>query len=49
MELAALKTADNLLECSGWPGELVQAGVAACGKADSSLKASYISPTRLDN
>ena len=46
MELAALKTAENLLECSGWPGEPVQAGVAACGKADSFLKASHITPTR---
>ena len=46
MELAALKTAENLIECSGWPGELVRAGVASCRKADSFLKASHITPTR---
>ena len=46
MELAALKTAENLVECRGWPGELVHAGVASCGKADSFLKASRINPTR---
>ncbi len=45
MELAALKTTENLLESSCWTGELVQAGVAACGKADSFLKASHITPT----
>ena len=27
MELAALKTAENLVECREWPGELVHAGV----------------------
>ena len=46
MELAALETADHFIECSGWPGELVHAGVASCGKADSFLKASHIIPTR---
>ena len=46
MELAALKTAENLIECSGRPGELVHAGVASCGKADSFLKASHITLTR---
>ena len=46
MELAALITEENLLECSGWPGELVHAGVTTCGKADSFLKASHITPTR---
>ena len=45
MELAALKTTENLLESSWWTGELVQAGVAACGKADACLKASHITPT----
>ena len=45
MELAALKTTENLLESSCWTGELVQAGVAACGKADSFLKASHITQT----
>ena len=35
MESAALKTTENLLESSWWRVELVQAGVAACGKADS--------------
>ncbi len=45
MELAALKTTENLLESSWWTGELVQAGVAACGKADSFQKASRITPT----
>ena len=38
MEIAALKTTKNLLESSWWTGELVQAGVAACGKADSFWK-----------
>ena len=42
MELAALKTTENILESSWWTGELVRAGVAACGKADSFLKASHI-------
>ena len=46
MELAALKTAENLIECSGRPGELVHTGVASCGKADSFLKASDITPPR---
>ena len=50
MDLAALKTTENILESSWWTGELVQAGVAACGKADSFLKASHITqhdePTR---
>ena len=32
-ELAALKTAVNLPESSGWTAALVQAGVAAPGKA----------------
>ena len=42
MELAALKTTENILESSWWTRELVRAGVAACGKADSFLKASHI-------
>ena len=42
MELAALKTIENLLESSVWTGELVQAGLAACGKAVSFLKASHM-------
>ena len=42
MELAALKTTENILESSLWTRELVRAGVAACGKADSFLKASHI-------
>ena len=42
IELAALKTAENLLESSGWTGALVQAGVATSGKADSFLKAAHI-------
>ena len=50
MELAALKTTENVLESSWWTGELVQAGVAACWKADSFRKASNITqhdePTR---
>ena len=46
IELAALKTAGNLLESSGWTGALVQAGVATSGKADSFLKAAYITRTR---
>ena len=44
MELAALTTAENL-ESSWWTGELVQGGVAACGKVDSFMKASHITPT----
>ena len=39
MELAALKTTENRLESSWWTVELVQAGGAACGKADLFLKA----------
>ena len=46
IELAALKTAGNLLESSGWTGALVQAGVATSGKADSFLKAARITRTR---
>ena len=45
MEVVALKTTENIIEISWWTGELVQAGVAACGKADSFLKASHITPT----
>ena len=45
MELAALTTTENLLESSWGTVELVQAGVAASGKADSFLKASHITPT----
>ena len=45
MELAALQTTEKFLESSWWTGELVQAGVAACGKADSFLKALHITPT----
>ena len=45
MELAASQSKENLLESSWWTGELVQAGVAACGKADSFLKALHITPT----
>ena len=46
MELAVLKTAENRLESSGRPGEVVHAGVASCGKAYSFLKASHVTPTR---
>ena len=46
IELAALKTAGNLLESSGWTGALVQAGAATSGKADSFLKAAHITRTR---
>ena len=45
MELAALKITENILESSWWTGELVQADVAACDKADSFLKPSHITPT----
>ena len=45
MELTAWETTEDLIESSWWTGELVQAGVAACGKADSFLKASHITPT----
>ena len=31
MDLAALKTAENLRESSGWTGELVHPGVAISG------------------
>ena len=44
-----LETADNILESSGWAGELVQAGVATSGKADSFLKASHVTLTRRDH
>ena len=30
MELAALKTTENILESSWWTEELIQVGVAAC-------------------
>ena len=43
--VAALKTTENLIESNWWTEELIQAGVAACGKADSFLKASHITPT----
>ena len=46
IDLDALETAENLLERSGWTGELVQAGVATSGKADSFLKTSHVTPTR---
>ena len=42
MELAALTTAENLPESSGWTVTLVRAGAATSGKADSFLKASHI-------
>ena len=45
MELAALETTENRIESSWWTGEMVQVCVAACGKADSFLKASHINPT----
>ena len=45
MELAALETTENLIESNWWTEELIQAGVAACGKGDSFLKASHITPT----
>ncbi len=35
IHLADLKTAENLLESSGWAGALVQADVPTSGKADS--------------
>ena len=31
IDVAALKTAENLRESSGWTGELVQSGVATSG------------------
>ena len=46
IELAALKTAGNLLESNGWKGALVQAGITTSGKADSFLKAAHITRTR---
>ena len=47
MELSFLKTAENLIACSGWPGEVVHAGVASCVKVDSFLKASHITPNKI--
>ena len=35
IDLTALKTAEHLLESSGWAGALVQADVPTSGKADS--------------
>ncbi len=43
IEMAALKTLEDLLKSSGWVPALVQAGVAT---ADSFLKAAHITRTR---
>ena len=45
IDLDALKIVENLLESSGWTGELVQAGVATSWKADLFMKASHITTT----
>ncbi len=46
IELAALKSLENLLQSSGWTAALVAAGVATSGTADSFLKAGHITRTR---
>ena len=46
IELAALKTLGDLLQCSGWTSALVQSGVATAGTADSFLCAAHITRTR---
>ncbi len=46
IELAALKTLGDLLQCSEWTSALVQSGVATAGTADSFLRAAHITRTR---
>ena len=46
IELAALKTAGDWLQGSGWPQVLEQAGIATAGTADSFLRATHITRTR---
>ena len=46
IELAALKTAGDWLEGSGWVEALVQAGIASAGTADSFLRAAHVARTR---
>lgn len=46
IELAALKTAGDWLEGSGWVEALVQAGIASAGTADSFLRDAHIARTR---
>ena len=46
IEMAALKTAGDWLESSGWAQALVQAEIATVGMADSLLKASHVMRTR---
>ena len=46
IEMAALKMLGDLLECSGWTGALIQAGIDIPGTADSCLKASHVTRTR---
>ena len=46
IKMASLKVLGDILKGSGWTEALVQAGVASSGKADSFLKASYVTRTR---
>ena len=46
IELAALKTAGDRLEGSGWVEALVQAGIASAGTADSFVRAAHVARTR---
>uniref|UniRef100_UPI00358F05C7 uncharacterized protein n=1 Tax=Myxine glutinosa TaxID=7769 RepID=UPI00358F05C7 len=45
-EMAALKTAGDWLQDSGWTQALVQAEIATAGTADSFLRAAHVSRTR---
>ena len=45
-EMAALKTAGDWLQDSGWTQALVQAEIASAGTADSFLRAAHVSRTR---
>jgi len=40
LEMAALRTLGNWLDCSGWTTAIVNINVTSCGKADALLHAS---------
>ena len=46
IEMAALKTVGDWLDCSGWTQALVQAEIATARMADSLLKSSHVMHTR---
>ena len=46
IEMAALKTAGDWLQGSGWTKALVQAEIATAGIADSFLRASHVGRTK---